>query len=65
MTHSPQVETALAEPWWSAFGLFADHCIQCPTCKAVDDQGVNLQLPCAEQDRLRVEYAQVRKEAEL
>ena len=58
MTSSPQAETAPDE---QAFGLFADHCVQCRTCKAVDEQGANLRLPCAEQDRLRGEYRQARK----
>jgi hypothetical protein len=52
---------AIAEPWWDEYGRFADHCIQCPTCKAVDDQGVNLGLSCAERDRLHEAFQQARK----
>ncbi|MFF7734614.1 hypothetical protein [Streptomyces sp. NPDC007984] len=56
----PQVIT---EPWWPAYGRFADHCIQCSTCKAVDGQGMNLRLPCAKHDQLHGEYRQARKES--
>jgi hypothetical protein len=44
-----------------AFVCFANHCIACPTCNEVDEQGWNLNLPCAEQDRLNEAYQQARK----
>lgn len=46
-----------------AFVRWANHCIACPTCNEVDEQGWNLNLPCAEQDRLNAEYQQARKAA--
>lgn len=60
MTTSLLPEAAPA-PWCAAFGRFSDHCIQCPTCKAVDGRGVNMQLPCAERDRLHEAFQQARK----
>ncbi|MEV0243088.1 hypothetical protein AB0I06_24605 [Streptomyces sp. NPDC050674] len=40
-----------------------DHCLSCPTCRAVDAQGANLNLPCEATDRLTAEYRQARRSA--
>jgi hypothetical protein len=61
-TESPPQAIALT-PWQEAFVLLANHCIACPTCSAVDAQGWNLNLPCAERDPLRAEYRQAWREA--
>ncbi|MFC9126594.1 hypothetical protein ACFT4A_07090 [Streptomyces sp. NPDC057099] len=55
---SPQVT-----PTQTAFVRFADHCATCRTCCAMDDEGANLNLPCAEQDRLREGYRQAGRAA--
>jgi hypothetical protein len=38
-----------------------DHCLACPTCRAIDAQGANLNLPCETRDRLTAEYRQARR----
>ena len=38
-----------------------DHCLTCPTCRAIDDKGANLNLPCATAARLTAEYRQARR----
>ncbi|MEV5353114.1 hypothetical protein [Streptomyces sp. NPDC052693] len=38
-----------------------DHCLTCPTCRAVDAQGANRNLPCESRDRLTAEYRQARR----
>ncbi|MFD8233979.1 hypothetical protein ACFV20_19125 [Streptomyces sp. NPDC059696] len=38
-----------------------DHCLACPTCRAIDAQGVNLNLPCETAVRLTAEYRQARR----
>ncbi|MCT9140052.1 hypothetical protein [Streptomyces violarus] len=50
-------------PKQAAFVRFADHCATCRTCCAMDDDGANLNLPCAEQDWLHEEYRQVSRAA--
>ncbi len=52
----PHADFPQVTPKQAAFVRFADHCIACPTCRAMDEDGANLNLPCAEQDRLREEY---------
>ncbi len=61
-THSSLPAMAMT-PKQAAFVRFADHCIVCRTCRAMDDDGANLNLPCAEQDRLREEYRQADRPA--
>ncbi|MFE6408541.1 hypothetical protein ACFVOR_16580 [Streptomyces sp. NPDC057837] len=50
-------------PWGPEYELLAAHHTSCPTCTAVDDQGVNLNLPCAEGRRLSEEYRMARHRA--
>ncbi|MFF5842099.1 hypothetical protein ACFY74_11600 [Streptomyces massasporeus] len=38
-----------------------DHCLSCPTCRATDDKGANLNLPCETAARLTAEYRQARR----
>jgi hypothetical protein len=38
-----------------------DHCLTCPTCRAIDAQGANLNLPCETRDRLTAEHQQARR----
>ncbi|MFE6091973.1 hypothetical protein ACFQ7M_08295 [Streptomyces massasporeus] len=52
-TQGDSLQVDLAQ---AAFACFADHCVTCRTCCAMDDEGANLNLACAEQDRLREEY---------
>jgi hypothetical protein len=42
----------------AAFVRLANHCVTCPTCRAMDATGANLNLPCPEGDRLNDEYRQ-------
>ncbi|MEU0383741.1 DUF6415 family natural product biosynthesis protein [Streptomyces chartreusis] len=46
-----------------AFVRLADHCLKCPTCRAVDDKGWNAGLPCEEESRLYEAYRAVRARA--
>ncbi|MER6712259.1 DUF6415 family natural product biosynthesis protein [Streptomyces sp. NPDC000877] len=46
-----------------AFEHLADHCLRCPTCRAVDDKGMHAGLPCAEESRLYETYRAVRARA--
>ncbi|GGW78555.1 DUF6415 family natural product biosynthesis protein [Streptomyces lomondensis] len=51
------VTSGLVETHWrTAFVRLADHCLTCPTCLAMDDQGARLGLPCETHDRLYDEY---------
>jgi hypothetical protein len=47
-------------PEQTAFVRLAEHCLTCPTCRAMDDEGANLGLPCEEEERLYGEYRQAR-----
>ncbi|MEU0220451.1 hypothetical protein ABZ281_37710 [Streptomyces sp. NPDC006265] len=38
-----------------------DHCLSCPTCRATDDNGANLNLPCETAARLTAEFRQARR----
>ncbi|MEU0189862.1 hypothetical protein ABZ250_08395 [Streptomyces afghaniensis] len=39
-----------------AFVRLADHCLKCPTCRTMDDQGAHAGLPCEEESRLYEAY---------
>ena len=47
----------------TAFRHLAEHQSRCRTCKAVGDDGMNLGLPCAEEDRLEDVYRRARSRA--
>ncbi|MET9815556.1 DUF6415 family natural product biosynthesis protein [Streptomyces sp. NPDC006355] len=44
----------------TALGCLADHCLTCPTCRAVDDEGMHAGLPCEEESRLYDVYRAAR-----
>ncbi|WP_114253942.1 DUF6415 family natural product biosynthesis protein [Streptomyces sp. Go-475] len=46
-----------------AFEHLADHCLRCPTCRAVDDEGMHAGLPCEEENRLYEAYRAARARA--
>ncbi|MDQ1018627.1 hypothetical protein [Streptomyces afghaniensis] len=48
-------------PWADAYARLAKHCSTCVTCTAVDEEGVNLELPCATADQLNEEFRQARR----
>jgi hypothetical protein len=50
-------------PERAAFEAMAVHCTGCPTCLAVDQRGVNLNLPCDVGDSLYEEYQRARRSA--
>ncbi|MEV5103048.1 DUF6415 family natural product biosynthesis protein [Streptomyces massasporeus] len=52
-----------ATPEQQAFDLLAEHCLKCPTCRTVDDQGAHAGLPCEEEDRLHEAYRAARARA--
>ncbi|MET9815343.1 DUF6415 family natural product biosynthesis protein [Streptomyces sp. NPDC006355] len=55
--HFETVSTGVVETHWqTAFVRLADHCLRCPTCLAMDDEGARLGLPCETHDRLHDEY---------
>jgi hypothetical protein len=58
-----QADSLQETPKQAALARFADHCATCRTCCAIDDEGVNLNLPCAEQNRLYEEYRQASRAA--
>ncbi|MFH8896687.1 DUF6415 family natural product biosynthesis protein [Streptomyces coeruleorubidus] len=59
--HYEIVSAGVAEtPEQTAFVRWADHCVTCPTCRAMDDEGVNLGLPCETHDRLCDQYREAR-----
>ena len=59
---SAAVDTPPAGALWPPeYERLAIHCTSCPTCTAVDSEGVNLNLPCNERTRLREEYRQARR----
>ncbi|MGW5134221.1 DUF6415 family natural product biosynthesis protein [Streptomyces sp. NPDC004135] len=43
-----------------AFERLAEHCLRCPTCRTVDEQGAHAGLPCEEESRLYEEYRAAR-----
>ncbi|WP_143645554.1 DUF6415 family natural product biosynthesis protein [Streptomyces swartbergensis] len=59
--HYEIVSAGVAEtPEQTAFVHWADHCVTCPTCRAMDDEGVNLGLACETHDRLHDQYREAR-----
>jgi hypothetical protein len=50
-------------PEQAAFELLAEHCLTCPTCRTVDEQGAHAGLPCDEEDRLYEAYRAARSRA--
>lgn len=48
----------LDAPWLPQYERLAIHFSSCPTCTAVDKDGVNLGLACAEGERVSHEYRQ-------
>ncbi|MET9762076.1 DUF6415 family natural product biosynthesis protein [Streptomyces sp. NPDC006372] len=50
-------------PEQAAFVRLAEHCLTCSTCRAMDDQGVNVGLLCEEETRLYEEYRRARGRA--
>ncbi|MFB7930440.1 DUF6415 family natural product biosynthesis protein [Streptomyces sp. NPDC056039] len=48
-------------PVQRAFVRLADHCVRCPTCRAMNDHGANAGLPCEEEERLYEEHRQARR----
>ncbi|MFF5980836.1 DUF6415 family natural product biosynthesis protein [Streptomyces olindensis] len=55
--HYETVSAGVAEtPEQRAFERLAEHCLRCPTCRTVDDDGANARLPCEEEDRLYDQY---------
>jgi hypothetical protein len=45
-------------PWTDVYVRLANHCSTCVTCTTVDEEGVNLALPCAKADQLYEKYRQ-------
>jgi hypothetical protein len=60
MSGTPYLSFADA-PWADAYVLLANHCSTCATCMTVDEEGVNLDLPCATADQLNEQYRQARR----
>ncbi|MEU0242732.1 DUF6415 family natural product biosynthesis protein [Streptomyces sp. NPDC006235] len=59
--HYEIVSAGVAEtPEQTAFVRLGDHCLTCPTCRAMDEEGANLGLPCEIHDRLYDEYREAR-----
>ncbi|MFH9005509.1 DUF6415 family natural product biosynthesis protein [Streptomyces afghaniensis] len=59
--HYEIVGAGVAEtPEQTAFVRLGDHCLTCPTCRAMDEEGANLGLPCEIHDRLYDEYREAR-----
>ncbi|GAA2218872.1 DUF6415 family natural product biosynthesis protein [Streptomyces indiaensis] len=60
-------ETASADieksPVQAAFDRLAEHCLRCPTCRTVDEQGAHAGLPCDEESRLHEAYRAARAHA--
>jgi hypothetical protein len=50
-------------PEQTAFVRLGDHCLTCPTCRAMDEGGANLGLPCETHDRLYEECREARARA--
>ena len=47
-------------PVQAAFDQLAEHCLRCPTCRTVDEQGAHAGLPCDEESRLYEAYRAAR-----
>ncbi|MFF5981365.1 DUF6415 family natural product biosynthesis protein [Streptomyces olindensis] len=59
--HHETVSAGVAEtPEQRAFERLADHCLRCPACRTVDDDGANARLPCEEEATLYEEYRRAR-----
>ncbi|MFD5156591.1 DUF6415 family natural product biosynthesis protein [Streptomyces hawaiiensis] len=55
--HYEMVSTGVEmPPEQAAFDRLAEHCLRCPTCRTVDDQGANAKLFCEEENRLHERY---------
>jgi hypothetical protein len=50
-------------PVQTAFEQLAEHCLRCPTCRTVDEQGAHAGLPCDEESRLYEAYRAARARA--
>jgi hypothetical protein len=50
-------------PWRPEYERLAVHYSSCPTCTAVDEDGVNLKLPCSEGDQVSDDYRQACRRA--
>ncbi|WP_086563442.1 DUF6415 family natural product biosynthesis protein [Streptomyces africanus] len=62
--HYEIVSAGVAEtPDQTAFVRLAQHCLTCPTCRAMDEEGANLGLPCEIHDRLYDAYREARARA--
>ena len=45
----------------AALVRLADHVLTCATCRVLDDEGTNLDLPCAARDQLLGEFRAARR----
>lgn len=52
-------------PAQAAFVAFANHCIGCKTCSAMDAEGVNLGLPCGTADKLNAAFKEAHRTASV
>ncbi|MFI8894862.1 DUF6415 family natural product biosynthesis protein [Streptomyces paradoxus] len=50
-------------PVQAAFERLAEHCLKCPTCRTVDEQGAYAGVPCEEESRLYEAYRAARARA--
>ncbi|KDN78803.1 hypothetical protein DF19_37545 [Streptomyces olindensis] len=53
-------EQKALSPREAALVRLAEHFLACPICRAVDDEGANLNLPCETDDRLLKELRAAR-----
>ena len=51
------------DPWSPEYERLTIHFSSCPTCTAVDEDGVNRNLPCVEGARVHAEHRQTRQGA--
>ncbi len=62
--HYETVSTGIVRtPVQAAFEQLAEHCLRCPTCRTVDEQGAHAGLPCDEESRLYEAYRAARARA--
>ncbi len=62
--HYESVSTGIVRtPVQTAFDQLAEHCLRCPTCRTVDEQGAHAGLPCDEENRLHEAYRVTRARA--
>ncbi|WP_344543933.1 DUF6415 family natural product biosynthesis protein [Streptomyces levis] len=62
--HYETVSTGIVRtPVQTAFDQLAEHCLRCPTCRTVDEQGAHAGLPCDEENRLHEAYRVARARA--